>query len=536
MPLLHASSPAHVITTTNSGRTQDTGTTASFSPPADSWIFLDIGANQGATDAITFNLPTNTGTALSWALIGSTTNVSGGGCGSYRAYNANAQVGITVSVTIAYAPAVGGAAGNSGGMDVEVWTGCAQSQVGAAFTSSTSTAKTNNPSLTTTRAGSRVRLAGLDWTAGGNPTSSDTIKPYTVATQVSGGIAYKSADSGAPGAVTVNFVCAGASGTNSFLIYEILAPTSGQAPQMPTTIWSPFAKLGNKLPIGTPDAGATTVTLAPTEGQIIITGQTPALSLALGPSTGQVIIGGQTPTITLSLLPTTGSVVISGQTPAISRILVPTEGQVIITGQVPTLTKVLVPSEGQVIIGGQTPTVTQAVILNPSEGQIVISGQTPAMSRILVPSTGQIIIGGQIPVVSVITPTTGRSKFWRERQSIDWNVPFSFADQIKPEIQVIEQQVKEQKVYKQKLYEYKTDTADFTSIEKEIAHVEAKIKALLEQKDEYYTEYFEFIKQYKADKAHQRELKKAYLVTFKANEEARIEEIEFMELLDLGVI
>lgn len=147
---------------------------------------------------------------------------------------------------------------------------------------------------------------------------------------------------------------------------------------------------------------AITIVLAPTEGQIVISGQIPALTFGKGPTEGSVVISGQTPAILKILVPTEGQVIISGNTPTLLKVLAPSEGQVIISGQTPSLLKILVPSEGQVIISGQVPTVVQSgtTVLNPTEGQIIISGNAPTMIMILVPTNGQVIISGNVPTVS----------------------------------------------------------------------------------------------------------------------------------------
>lgn len=219
----NASSPARVTTTT-APLNNDSGTTAAFSPPADSWLFCSFGGNQQVSPATTtFNTPTNTGTALTWSQVANVVNAGGGGAVVWRAYNLNAQTGITVTASASYSLGGSPLNGQSAAFWVDVWTGCKTTQTGAAASTSTSATQTNNPSVTTTAGGSRVALVGLDWAAAGNPSSSDTIDGGTVAASTSFGLAYKAADSGAAGSVSVNFVNGGASPINSFVAYEILA-------------------------------------------------------------------------------------------------------------------------------------------------------------------------------------------------------------------------------------------------------------------------------------------------------------------------
>ena len=223
MPTRDASSPARVLNTTVGN--VHTWTTAAFSPPAGSVLYWHVNSDPGVAGLTpTFNPPTSTGTALTWAIKGQINNASGGACVVWWAFNANAQAGITsaASVTWSAAPAAAG----SCGAWLEVVVGADPSQASAAVATSTSTTQTNNPAVTTTRAGSRVAGLMQDWNATGAPTSSDTIDSYTVAGRTSGGRAFKAADSGAPGSVSINFVSGGAAPINTFVVYEILASTS----------------------------------------------------------------------------------------------------------------------------------------------------------------------------------------------------------------------------------------------------------------------------------------------------------------------
>lgn len=225
MPTRDASSPARVLNTA-AGLTQS-WTTASFSPPVGR-LFLHLCGNPDVTGLTpTWNTPTNTGTALTWTQVGTpVSNASGGAACVWTAYNASAQTNITVTGSVTWSAGVPPSAAAAAWVDV--WTDCATSQTGAAYSGTTSTTQTNNPSITTTASGSRVAGMILDWAATGAPTSSDTIDAYTVAGQSSGGRAFKAADSGAPGSVSLNLVAGGGAPTNSLIVYEILA-VSGPA-------------------------------------------------------------------------------------------------------------------------------------------------------------------------------------------------------------------------------------------------------------------------------------------------------------------
>lgn len=221
MPTRDASSPTRVVTVDDVGTNRESGTTASFSPPSDSWLYLSwLGNPQSAGATPTYETPTNTGTSLTWTRILDVNNASGGAIAVWRAYNANAQTGITVSGSILWS--VNGLGGS--GMWVDVWTGCASDQSTAATATTTNTSTTNNFGVTTTATGSRVVLAGIDWNVTTPaPTSSDTIDAYTNPGASSGARVYKASDSGAPGSVTCNLVWGSGAVIGSYGAYEILA-------------------------------------------------------------------------------------------------------------------------------------------------------------------------------------------------------------------------------------------------------------------------------------------------------------------------
>jgi hypothetical protein len=226
-----ASSPARfTLTHSAAGGNQDSGTSASFTPPANAWVYLSacINSNSGATPTFTGSV-SNTGGGLSaWTLVDQHTNASGGAAAVWRAF-VNSSVATTVTIDVLNVGS--GTNGADAAAWVDVWTGADSSQSGAATANNQSTTQNISPTVTTTRAGSQVAGVAVDWAALGNPTSTDTIDPYTVATQTSGGRAYKASNSGAPGSVAVNFNAAASSPAWSYVLYEILAP-GGAAPPM----------------------------------------------------------------------------------------------------------------------------------------------------------------------------------------------------------------------------------------------------------------------------------------------------------------
>lgn len=195
-------------------------TSPGFNPPDDSWIYLhipidspDVAGNPSISSV------SNTGTALTWTLVGSRINsVNGGAVFVYRAYNAVSQTGITVSLS-----GTGGATNASTRSDanVFVWTGCAASQASAAVATSVGTADPGAPSVTTTAKNSRVAGCAIDWNAGGAPVSKDIINPYHYAAFTSGGTAYKRYDTETPQSVSLDFNWAAAP-IGTYVVYEIL--------------------------------------------------------------------------------------------------------------------------------------------------------------------------------------------------------------------------------------------------------------------------------------------------------------------------
>lgn len=217
-----ASSPAR-FSITRSGNTTEGGTSASFTPPANSLLRASACLNVNAGASPTFSVPTNTGSGVgAWSLVKSQLNASGGAVAIWQAQVGASPTAITVTISVTNC-------GNASNITdaaawVDVWTGADSSQTGAATGGGTSSTQNISPTITTTRTGSQVHGVAVDWNAGGNPTSTDTIDSYTVAGQTSGGRAYKASNSGAAGAVTVNFNAAAASPQWAYALAEILAP------------------------------------------------------------------------------------------------------------------------------------------------------------------------------------------------------------------------------------------------------------------------------------------------------------------------
>lgn len=306
-----ASSPARFnlsSTTTASGT--ESGTSASFTPPANAWIFCSACVNSSAASP-TFSNPTNTGGGLgSWALVKSQVNASGGSVAVWRAF-VNSSVATTVTVSVTGTGANSNIT-NDAAAWVDVWTGAATSQTGAATAGNTSTTANISPTITTTASGSQVAGVACDWQAAGTPTSTDTIDGYTQTGQTSGGRAYKASNSGAAGSVALNFHSPGTPQW-SYALYEILAP-AGDVTVALTGQSSTFAagSLGPSSSIALTGKSATFSSGVLVPGlSIALLGQSGRFTSGLLVPNSTVPLNGQSATFTSGTLSANGDVTIS---------------------------------------------------------------------------------------------------------------------------------------------------------------------------------------------------------------------------------
>lgn len=219
------------------------------------------------------------------------------------------------------------------------------------------------------------------------------------------GVGYSSVGNGASG--FINFEAGDF--TTSVTIGTIVQPPRVRPSQPGVPSW--FAWIQRFQPGYFPNVS--TLTLNPTEGSVVITGQIPSITLMLASSTGSVVISGQIPTVAQAVVisPALASVVITGQTPTLTTTLVPSVGSVVIIGNTPSITKILFPTEGSVVISGNTPALSLS--LGPATGSVVITGNTPSLSLSLVPTAGSVVITGQVPTVNntgstILTPAEGQ--------------------------------------------------------------------------------------------------------------------------------
>lgn len=228
---LDASTPVKFVIVNSPSGTAG-GTSASFTPPANSVITAEICVNSGVGATPTFTAPTFSGTGVgAFTLVpgGSNTHPSGGASAIFQAIAGASPTAGTVSFAITTTGSGAGSGASESDAKIRVWTGCATSQTGAAVAAGAggrSATQNFSPAITTTRAGSRVIGVGVDWNEKGVPTSTDTIDGYDVATMTSGGFAHKAADSGAPGSVALNFNAAAAAPQWTTVLLELLAPAT----------------------------------------------------------------------------------------------------------------------------------------------------------------------------------------------------------------------------------------------------------------------------------------------------------------------
>src|ERR1700747_1542495 len=154
---LDASTPASVTI----GQNVSSVATAAFSPPANSVLFAVVMVdlfNTGSSQANRTASITNSGTALTWTLLGRDNTMQYGDAEVWWAANSAAQSGITVTATLG--ASTYNISGGTGMFRVLVMNGAASTQSGAVTTrNSTAVGATPSLSVTTTAANSWVWAA-----------------------------------------------------------------------------------------------------------------------------------------------------------------------------------------------------------------------------------------------------------------------------------------------------------------------------------------------------------------------------------------
>ena len=216
----------------NTGGAVETGVSASFTPPAGTVVRVNATINSNVGASPTFSVPVFSGSGLTFTLLKAQTNASGGAAVMWQGVTGASPTAGTVTVSVSSDGTL--SSGTDAAAWVDIYTGAASDQTGAANAGSTGASTTFNQSVTTTKAGALVTGVAIDWNATGAPTSSDIIDAYTVAGQTSGGRALKSAVSGAPGSVTLNFVSGGAGPQWAGVLAEILPAATSVPPRANT--------------------------------------------------------------------------------------------------------------------------------------------------------------------------------------------------------------------------------------------------------------------------------------------------------------
>ena len=227
MALAHdASSPAAVTLLATSTPGVETGTTASFSPPAASLLTCRYIFQGNTTSALAVTTPTNTGTALTWNSAG--TQAQGGGFSGYVAiywaYNTNSQTGITVTGGCTSDGNSSTAGTQLGTMLIDVWTGTTTSMSGAAFAGGTNTSSATIAALhTTTVQNSQSIACAIEVNNTLALTSADTLEnAQDAGSQDSQACARKASTNGAPGPVSVGFTTSGGAFRWTWAVFELL--------------------------------------------------------------------------------------------------------------------------------------------------------------------------------------------------------------------------------------------------------------------------------------------------------------------------
>jgi hypothetical protein len=220
-----ASGPSSAgVALVSNGANNQTGTTASFTP-VDGLLVVAIStlATTGTTA-----VPTNTGTGIgTWTKLAELVSTTNANIASIWCATATGASAITVTVTVT---ADGSGLGNgttAGNFWCDVFTGTG-TQTGNGTTTNTSTTVNISPTVTTTVTGSRVIGVANDANGGNTCTSTDSFNQFTASTHDDGLRAYKAANSGAPGSVSINFnLSAGSTVFWTYALAEIIAAPAG---------------------------------------------------------------------------------------------------------------------------------------------------------------------------------------------------------------------------------------------------------------------------------------------------------------------
>jgi len=382
----------------SSNGTTSSGTSASFTPPSGSWITITAFVDSTG-GALTWS-PTTTLTGVSFTQIANQVNASGGGAVALRGFVSSSSTG-TVSLSVNN----GGASGQLvGAFWVDVWTGAATSQTGAASNSGTSASSNFNGTVTTTATGSQVVGVACDDDGSNTPSSTDTFDEANAGSHADGLRVYKASNSGAPGSVNVNFQATTAP-IWSWIAFELLAPTT----TTPTGWARPLATHPGRSPgLGarfyqSPKALNAAVS---SNVAVALTGQSATFTAGtLTPNT-DIALTGQSSTGTAGTLLPSLAKALSGQTGTFTAGTVTPASAVALTGQTGTLSPGTLTASLAIALSGQSATGSTGV-LTPNIA-LALNGQTATFTAgLLAPSTNAALSGQSGTFTAgLLTPST----------------------------------------------------------------------------------------------------------------------------------
>lgn len=175
-PVVDSSTPA--VTSVPSSSTS--ATTASFTPPAGSVLFLFVSVDGSASSTQSVTSVTNTGTSLNWTRLAQSNAKSVGVLGGTAEiwYAPNPYIQGAITVTANFAISTGGSTTPDGLLQAVVFTGAAAVQNGATNTAN-STSGTPSVALTTTAPNSWVWATVDNFASATAPTAGSNQNIYS---------------------------------------------------------------------------------------------------------------------------------------------------------------------------------------------------------------------------------------------------------------------------------------------------------------------------------------------------------------------
>jgi len=201
-----------------------TGTTASFTAPANSLLVVCSGSDTASADTNSVVTVSTNGAALTWTIPVERNGADGGGghAAIARALVATERAGLTVTVSVTGHQI---ASDNNGSFKVYIVTGHNTTTPDGNVAENSSTTNSISGSVTVAGAG-RLFGCATEWNDLGAPTSTDIESAFDVI-GISGMSAYKSADH-ASGSQSINFDAAGAAAADwNWVVYEVVAAAGG---------------------------------------------------------------------------------------------------------------------------------------------------------------------------------------------------------------------------------------------------------------------------------------------------------------------